>query len=107
MISIFLLILMLRSCQSTSLLLGSNLTLSWEVDSERREVVMVVEGRVRVMDWVGLGFSEYGETAGADMCVVWTDWRGNTEIVDTSIDQVSSSTWLKKLDSHDFSFRIT
>ena len=37
--------------------------------------------------WVGLGFSDYGELAGADMCVLWRDWRGATRLTDVTIDQ--------------------
>ena len=85
---IIFLLLTLTSCESSSIDLSPDLKLDWEVDRERGEVEMMVEGVVEMMDWVGVGFSDYGDTAGADMCVVWTDWRGKTEITDVNIDQV-------------------
>jgi hypothetical protein len=27
-------------------------------------------------DWIGFGFSDRGDLEGADLCVLWVDWRG-------------------------------
>lgn len=29
------------------------------------------------LDWIAIGFSDYGQATGADLCVFWTDWKGN------------------------------
>ena len=28
------------------------------------------------IDWVGIGFSNNGEPTNADLCVLWSDWKG-------------------------------
>ena len=95
MTPIIILLLTLTSCESSSINLSPELKLDWEVDRERGEVVMMVEGVVKMMDWVGLGFSNHGDIEGADMCVVWTDWRGKTEISDVNVDKVRKMIFLK------------
>ena len=72
-----------------SLQLGENITFSWRVSLDKGELEVRAEVEVEVdsHSWVSLGFSDYGELAGADMCVLWRDWRGATRLTDANIDQ--------------------
>ena len=42
------------------------------------------------LGWVAIGFSDYGALAGADLCVVWRDWRGGTHMADVHTDEAST-----------------
>ena len=42
------------------------------------------------LGWVAVGFSDYGALAGADLCVVWRDWRGGTHMADVHTDGAST-----------------
>ena len=42
------------------------------------------------LGWVAVGFSDYGALAGADLCVVWRDWRGGTHMADVHTDEAST-----------------
>ena len=70
-----------------SLKLDENITFSWRVSRDRGEIEVRAEVELDSQSWVGLGFSDYGEVAGADMCVLWRDWRGVTRLTDVLIDQ--------------------
>ena len=37
---------------------------------------------------MAVGFSDYGCVAGADLCAIWRDWRGNTFFSDTHVTEV-------------------
>ena len=34
-------------------------------------------------DWIGIGFSDYGEPQNADLCILWSDWKGKLSLEDT------------------------
>ena len=70
-----------------SLQLGENMTFSWRVSRDQGELEVSAEVELDSHSWVGLGFSDYGELAGADLCVMWRDWRGATRLTDVTIDQ--------------------
>ena len=70
-----------------SLQLGENITFSWRVSRDQGELEVSAEVELDSHSWVGLGFSDYGELAGADMCVLWRDWRGATRLTDVTIDK--------------------
>ena len=36
-----------------------------------------------IADWIGIGFSDYGEPQNADLCVLWSDWKGKLLLEDT------------------------
>ena len=29
-----------------------------------------------IQDWISIGFSDYGELSGVDLCTFWSDWKG-------------------------------
>ena len=70
-----------------SLQLGENITFSWRVSRDKGELEVSAEVELDSHSWVGLGFSDYGELVGADMCVLWRDWRGATRLTDVTIDK--------------------
>ena len=82
---------------SNSLQLGENMTMSWRRVSRDQgdqgykghqgELEISAEVELDSHSWVGLGFSDYGELNGADLCVMWRDWRGATRLTDVTIDQ--------------------
>ncbi|XP_043230467.1 dopamine beta-hydroxylase-like isoform X1 [Amphibalanus amphitrite] len=52
-----------------------NLQMRWTVDYRDEEVAIEVGASLSPTQWLGLGFSERGELAGADLCVLWVDWK--------------------------------
>ena len=42
-------------------------TISWKA---------FLDMNVFFIDWVGIGFSNNGEPTNADLCVLWSDWKG-------------------------------
>ena len=36
-----------------------------------------------IPDWIAIGFSDYGEPQNADLCVLWSDWKGEVSLEDT------------------------
>ncbi|KAJ1523754.1 hypothetical protein ONE63_001587 [Megalurothrips usitatus] len=57
-------------------------TLHWRVDYARRAVQVEVHVGLDERAWFALGFSDYGEPAPADYCVLWRDWRGLVRLQD-------------------------
>ena len=52
--------------------------LFWQIDYEIDTVIFEVHTRRALSPhpWIAVGFSEYGELRGSDMCVLWVDWKG-------------------------------
>ena len=45
-----------------------------------------------VSDWIAIGFSDYGEPDTLDLCVLWSDWKGNFFLeVELQNDTLSNS----------------
>ena len=59
------------------------------MDRENGEIQVEVVAVVAKQSWVGVGFSDYGEMSGGDMCVMWLDWRHGLKLTDVSIDHNS------------------
>ena len=38
---------------------------------------------------MGVGFSDYGDLPGADLCVLWRDWRGTVYFSDVHVSKVN------------------
>ena len=82
--------------------LGQDLSYSWQVDYKDEEIIAEVVYEVSdqdkakgnqnpilkislsfskehlfVTDWIAIGFSDYGEPDTLDLCVLWSDWKGN------------------------------
>ncbi|XP_021938401.1 dopamine beta-hydroxylase [Zootermopsis nevadensis] len=66
--------------------LDTNSTFSWTLDYPARTVSIEVHSPAEKNHWVAVGFSDYGDLVGADLCVLWTDWRGRTHLQDTWVD---------------------
>ena len=70
-----------------SLQLGPELRLSWRVSRDAGELHLSASAEIDSLTWVGLGFSDYGDVAGADMCVMWRDWRREIRLTDVHVDK--------------------
>lgn len=57
-------------------------TLYWRLDYERQALLVEVHATLPPRAWFALGFSDYGEPAPADYCVLWEDWRGRAQLHD-------------------------
>lgn len=53
-----------------------NLRLQWAVDSPREVITFRLTGSIRRDDFIGFGFSSYGDVTNADFMVMWTDREG-------------------------------
>jgi hypothetical protein len=60
--------------------LDANSTFSWVLDYPAATVNVEVHTPAGRDDWVSVGFSDYGSLVGADLCVLWRDWRGRTHM---------------------------
>ena len=69
--------------------LSPSIVLEWRVDYSSMEAEMRVRARLGPRDWLGIGFSDYGAVQGADLCIVFKDWRGRVEVKDTQVDNDS------------------
>ena len=56
--------------------LDSRNSFSWTLDYPSSKLEAEVHIPKLKEEWFGIGFSDYGELPGADLCVVWQDWRG-------------------------------
>lgn len=79
-----LLLLLLLSVASGAQLfripLDGNSTFSWILDYPAGTVSVEVHTPAGRDDWVAVGFSDYGSLVGADLCVLWRDWRGRAHM---------------------------
>jgi hypothetical protein len=60
--------------------LDTNSTFSWTLDYPAGTVTVEVHTTAGKDHWVAVGFSDYGALEGADLCVLWRDWRGHTHL---------------------------
>jgi hypothetical protein len=70
--------------------LDANSTFSWTLDYPAETVGVEVHIPAERDHWVAVGFSDYGALRGADLCVLWRDWRGHTHL------QVDCFQWTAK-----------
>lgn len=42
------------------------------------------------LDWIGIGFSDYGDPRNADLCILWADWRGRLYLQVFKIEDIFS-----------------
>ena len=79
-----LLLLVVASAASSSRLfripLDANSTFSWILDYPAGTVSVEVHTPGGRDHWVAVGFSDYGSLLGADLCVLWRDWRGRAHM---------------------------
>ncbi len=52
-----------------------------------------------IQDWISVGFSDYGELSGADLCTFWSDWKGEIFL------QVSSNQTITNINHWILDFR--
>ena len=50
------------------------------VRRRRAEVAIEVSAALSPAQWLAVGFSERGELPGADLCVLWVDWRRHVRL---------------------------
>ena len=55
--------------------LDANSTFSWTLDYPAGTVSVEVHTAASRDHWVAVGFSDCGALTGADLCVLWRDWR--------------------------------
>jgi hypothetical protein len=60
--------------------LDANSTFSWTLDYPAGTVSVEVHTAASRDHWVAVGFSDCGALTGADLCVLWRDWRGHTHL---------------------------
>jgi hypothetical protein len=60
--------------------LDTNSSFSWTLDYPAGTVSVEVHCPGDRDHWVAVGFSAYGALRGADLCVLWRDWRGYTHL---------------------------
>jgi hypothetical protein len=60
--------------------LDANSTFSWILDYPAGIVNVEVHTAAGKDHWVAVGFSDYGALEGADLCVLWRDWKGHTHL---------------------------
>ena len=70
----------MQSSLQSSQQLGEKIKFDWAVDMDRGTVRIHVKARLGKHDWVGVGFSDYGALTGADMCLLWRDWKRKTKL---------------------------
>jgi len=75
-----LLLLATASARIYRIPLDTNSTFSWTLDYPARTVSVEVHTTAGKDHWVAVGFSDYGALEGADLCVLWRDWRGHTHL---------------------------
>ena len=56
--------------------LDSQSSFSWTLDYPQSKVQVEVHVPILRDEWFAIGFSDYGDLSGADLCVMWQDWRG-------------------------------
>jgi len=54
--------------------------LFWTVDYQIRRADFEIHTTLPPYGWFAIGFSDYGEIAPADYCVLWRDWRGHVSL---------------------------
>jgi hypothetical protein len=75
-----LLLLATAAAQIFRIPLDTNSTFSWTLDYPASTVSVEVHTTAGKDHWVAVGFSDYGALEGADLCVLWRDWRGHTHL---------------------------
>ncbi|PSN45176.1 Dopamine beta-hydroxylase [Blattella germanica] len=60
--------------------LDSHSSFSWTVDYAASSVHVEVHVPDVGDGWYAIGFSDYGDVTGADLCVLWADWRGKLHL---------------------------
>ncbi|XP_037080255.1 dopamine beta-hydroxylase-like [Pollicipes pollicipes] len=63
-----------------------DLQMRWVVDYRREEVEIEVSAEISSSQWLGIGFSDRGDLAEADLCVLWVDWRRHVRIQHAWVD---------------------
>lgn len=69
----------IRLAESESVLdPNGELLLKWRVDylAQRVQFEIIISEKAPEFNWFALGFSDRGELKNADVCLLWTDYRG-------------------------------
>jgi hypothetical protein len=77
---LLLLLLSTAAAQLFRIPLDTNSTFSWTLDYPAGTISVEVHSPAEKDHWVAVGFSDYGALGGADLCVMWRDWRGSTHL---------------------------
>lgn len=52
-----------------------DVTLHWMIDYETEEIQYEIHYPLGFAKWFAFGFSDYGELAPADYCILWANWK--------------------------------
>ncbi|GAB6033666.1 hypothetical protein CHUAL_013726 [Chamberlinius hualienensis] len=66
---------------------GKKFHLRWEVDYKNRMVLMTIDAVLTANQWIGIGFSDYGEVENAFLCILWRDMRYKSQFQDAWTDE--------------------
>ncbi|KAL0838663.1 hypothetical protein ABMA28_016736 [Loxostege sticticalis] len=75
----------IRLAESESVLdPNGELLLKWRVDylAQRVQFEIIISEKAPEFNWFALGFSDRGELKNADVCLLWTDYRGQDHFQD-------------------------
>ncbi|XP_063825725.1 tyramine beta-hydroxylase [Ostrinia nubilalis] len=69
---------------------NGELLLKWRVDylARRIQFEIVISEKAPAFNWFALGFSDRGEVNNADICLLWTDYRGQDHFEDMHADDL-------------------
>eukprot|EP00095_Tigriopus_kingsejongensis_P009488 maker-scaffold661_size154698-snap-gene-0.21 protein:Tk09488 transcript:maker-scaffold661_size154698-snap-gene-0.21-mRNA-1 annotation:"tyramine beta-hydroxylase-like" len=91
-------------------ILSPQLNLHWQVDLELRSIVFEVEyafiDHGAASDWVGVGFSDYGDLGKGDLCLMSMDWKGDFALKDVHSNNFSRVDVDQSQDCRDFKYKI-
>ncbi|XP_065570089.1 dopamine beta-hydroxylase-like isoform X4 [Artemia franciscana] len=59
--------------------------LKWTPLFNEEKVVFLLKAQLSKKSWIGIGFSDYGNLTGSDLCFYWEDWRGRGHMQDTRV----------------------
>ncbi|XP_053609984.1 tyramine beta-hydroxylase [Plodia interpunctella] len=68
------------------------LLLKWRVDYSARRILfqLSLSEKAPSSNWFALGFSDRGELENADVCLLWTDYRGHDHFEDMHSDKIGN-----------------
>ncbi|XP_014231771.1 tyramine beta-hydroxylase [Trichogramma pretiosum] len=69
-----------------SLPLGSEASMHWRVDHTSEQIITEIHYAAEEYSWFAIGFSDYGDYAPADYCILWLDWHRETHLQDAWSD---------------------
>ncbi|XP_065218029.1 dopamine beta-hydroxylase-like [Planococcus citri] len=81
---------------------SANISMYWSLDYNQKYVRFEIHLPLRRWDWFAIGFSDYGELYQADLCILWSDRKWNTEFQDVWTDEIGDVHLDEKQNCEDF-----